>query len=109
MRKADMNPNSANQVWSKWTFRVEATRVPAPSFALVRENCARFGRKAFGSATQMRITHEARGRWLIDVRTEGVPVHDPAFVTFMYENWRRFFRNGFGGAATVTCTSKLEA
>ncbi len=101
-----MNPNSAHQMWSKWTFTVRTDR--APTVAQVRDNCARFGRKAFGSATQMRISHTG-SEWRIEARTEGAPVHAPDFVTFMYMSWRRFLRHGFGHVSTVTCDSTLEA
>jgi hypothetical protein len=101
-----MNPNSTNQIWSKWTFTVHPQKLV--DFATVKQNCARFGRQAFGSVSQMRITQNLQD-WVIEIRTEGVPVHEPAFVTYMYENWCKFFYNGFGVLSTVACSSKLEA
>lgn len=50
-----MNPNSAHQVWSRWTFTVTPGRSIARPVANVRDNCARFGRKAFGAASEMRV------------------------------------------------------
>lgn len=104
-----MNPNSANQVWSRWTFIVRPDVTARPVFADVRANCARFGRKAFGSATEMRVEQRADRTWLIDVRTEGAPIQDDAYVADMVKSWKRFFRGGFGVMASVTATTKLEA
>ncbi len=104
-----MNPNSANQVWSRWTFTVTPSpRVVVLPFAQVRENCARFGRKAFGSASEMHVRQYAES-WIIDVRTEGAPVQDLEYVSYMIANWKRFLRNGFGGSARITVLTRLEA
>lgn len=103
-----MNPNSQNQRWSRWTFTVEPARRGLWPMADVTANCARFGRKAFGSASQMRIT-QIGSTWTIDVRTEGHPVHDVVFVESMTRNWRRFFESGFGVGTMVRCETKLEA
>ena len=103
-----MNPNSAHQTWSKWTFRVTPGRTVVRSFDQVKENCARFGRKAFGSVAQMRVTLLPLG-YLVEVRAEGHPVHDPAYVDYMAAQWRRFFDSGFGAGTVVVCETKLEA
>ena len=82
-------------------------RVMQRNFAEIKTNCARFGRKAFGSASEMRVT---QGKVLtVEVRTEGHPVHDIAYVTWMTEQWKKFFVSGFGVGTTVKCTTKLEA
>jgi hypothetical protein len=101
-----MNPNSTHQLWSQWTFTVDTRRTP--TLALVRENCARFGRKTFGSASQMRIT-QVGATWRIEVRTEGVPVHDPAFVATMHAQWARFLVAGFGPDARIAADARLLA
>jgi len=103
-----MNPNSQNQRWSKWVWFVVPGTIKARPFAVVRENCARFGRAIFGSASQMRIRHTRRG-YIIEVMTEGHPVHDPAYVKFMGENWSRFFTEGFGNGTTTKMSAKLMA
>jgi hypothetical protein len=107
-----MNPNSAHQMWSRWTFTVVARR--PRTIKDISANVARFGRKAFGSATAMRarpLVSDARGAvaWEFDIRTEGHPVHDVAYVTWMTAQWRRFFLEGFGVGTTVTCETRLEA
>jgi len=98
-----MNPNSAHQIWSQWHYTVAAVR--EPSLTLVRDNCARFGRRAFGSAAQMRV----QPAWTIAILAEGVPVWDAAFVTWMHARWRRFLSNGFGADAVITSTARLMA
>lgn len=103
-----MNMNSAHQLWSKWTFTVTPGRAARP-FEEVRTNCARFGRKAFGAASEMRVTKGALTSWVVDVRTEGHPVHDLRYVEWMTAQWRRFFVNGFGVGTVVVCATKLEA
>ena len=108
-----MNPNSQNQRWSKWVFFVEPGRIFRRAWTDVESNCARFGRKAFGSASQMRVRHQQRiGRssgYLIEVLTEGSPVHDPQFQNYMRENWQRFFQQGFGPNTRMRMTAKLMA
>lgn len=104
-----MNPNSAHQIWSRWTFTVVPGRSIARPWAQVHANCARFGRQAFGAASEMRITSHGGRQWTIDVRTEGHPVHDAAYVDWMTAQWRRFFVEGFGVGTSVTCVTKFEA
>lgn len=107
-----MDPNSTHQRWSRWT----ATVTPDPSrkgwtFLDVRENCARFYRKAFGSATELNLVGSdvPGARWTIDCRTEGHPAHDPAYVAYLTDQLRKFFVAGFGPQTEVTFDVRLEA
>jgi hypothetical protein len=106
-----MDPNSQNQLWSRWTATVVPSTRTTPSFALVRENCARFYRKAFGSATELQLVGSdvPGATWTIDCRTEGHPAHDPTYVAYMTENLRRFLCVGFGQQSKVTFDVKIEA
>ena len=108
-----MNPNSRNQLWSFWEYRVYPDGTRRPPFALVKVNCARFGRLLFGSASEMRITEatDEYGRlyWEVAVRTEGHPVHDPAYTEWAHAQWTTFFRSGFGPTCEVRCHARLEA
>ena len=104
-----MNPNSVHQVWSRWTATVKPDAGRADlSEALVRENCARFYRKAFGSVTELNVT-ESRTHWVIDCRTEGHPAHDPTYVAYMTRQLQAFLVNGFGPRADVHVAVTLEA
>lgn len=107
-----MNPNSANQRWSLWQYRV-TDMTQRPMYAMVRENCKRFGRLMFGSASEMRVVHATDGfgvpYWEITVRSEGHPVHDPQYTERMHSQWRKFLTNGFGDASTIHCHARLEA
>jgi len=103
-----MNPNSANQIWSKWSFHVRPEiRVGLP-FEDVRSNVARFFRKAFGSASIMHIQQEPDG-YLIEVITEGQPVHDPNFQRYIERSCAIFFQYGFGWNTETEMTAKLLA
>lgn len=124
-----MNPNSANQWWSKWTFIVFPQRPHAQHLEEVTTNCARFGRKAFGGATEMRVREVeqlppdirhlvSRGItrrrllknvWIVEVRTEGESTIDQQYVTSMGRQWTRFFREGFGQQTQVEVKVKHEA
>lgn len=103
-----MDPNSQNQRWSKWTITVTGGK--HPSFAQVKVNAARFGRKVFGSPSQMRI-HEfpAGPRWEIEVLTEGHPAHEPLYVESVRQLWIRWGIEGFGLGAQVTVEARLVA
>lgn len=108
-----MNPNSAHQRWSFWQYRVYPAWNHRPDRATVQANCARFGRRAFGSASAMRIVcrTDATGRlyWELSIRTEGHPVQDPLYSEWMHLQWRRFLANGFGPTAEIHCHARLEA
>lgn len=108
-----MDTNSRNQTWSFWSYRIYPAQTSRPPYPMVKENCARFGRLLFGSATEMRLrcaTDEAgRLYWEMAVRSEGHPVHDPMYAEWMHDQWRKFFRNGFGATCDVQCHARLEA
>jgi hypothetical protein len=106
-----MDPNSVHQIWSFWLYRIYPEKQPA--FALVRDNCARFGRLIFGSATEMKVI-EAIDRkgypyFEIAIRAEGHPVHESAYTDWMHLQWDKFFRNGFGQECIVNSHAHLEA
>ena len=103
-----MNPNSQHQMWSKWTWQVRPGRLLRRSYAEVQTNCARFGRKAFGAASQMRI-HQTRDGWAVECLTEGHPVNDESFRSYMAECWETFFIRGFGIGTVVKMTVQRMA
>lgn len=109
-----MNPNSQNQLWSKWVFTVtpgDRRRADLP-FAEMKKNCARFGRDMFKSSSEMKIdrSQDDKGTfWTVSVITEGHPVHDPEYVTRMAATWAKFFRAGFGAGTHTHCDAKLLA
>jgi hypothetical protein len=75
----------------------------------VHVNTARFLRKAFGAASEARIAKQTGGEWVVEVRSEGHPVHDPTYVNFISTALLQFFIVGFGIGTTVAVTAKLEA
>lgn len=108
-----MDPNSRNQRWSLWQYRVYPDAQHRPDFARVKANAARFGRLVFGSASEMRVvcaTDDAgRLYWEITVRSEGHPVHDALYVEWMHRQWRSFLRTGFGTSSEICAHARLEA
>jgi hypothetical protein len=108
-----MDPNSANQRWSFWQYRIYPDRTKRPEFPTIKENCARFARTVFGQASEMRVVvatdQHARLYVEVSVRTEGHPVHEAPYVTYMHEQWDRFLRNGFGPTCEIQSHAHLEA
>jgi hypothetical protein len=103
-----MNPNSQNQMWSKWTMTVTPGVVRNRPFENVRENIARFMRKGFGSGSEMRLTRNGQN-YVVEVRTEGHPAHDPGYVSYMTTNIHTFFVAGFGLGTVCKTEVKVEA
>lgn len=107
-----MDPNSQHQVWSLWEYRAYPDGSKRPDLALVKRNCARFGRVLFGRASEMSIREafdERRRFWEIKVLTEGHPVHEPRYTEWVHAQWRRFLAAGFGATCEVRCHARLEA
>ena len=102
------NPNSQNLRWSKWVWFVAPSRQIVRSFAEVQANCARFGAKFFGHASQMRVRQTTRG-YIIEVLTEGHPVHDKTYTQYVSDVWQKFFDFGFGLGTNVKMSAKLMA
>ena len=53
-----MNPNSGNQLWSRWTSQIRVEGKPAhdPAFQqYIKDNVARFMRHGFGSTASMKM------------------------------------------------------
>jgi len=101
--------NSQHQLWSRWTAVITPDPTRArPSHEDVRDNCARFYRKAFGSATALSLTSTPT-TWTVDCRTEGHPAHDRAYRAWMTGQLRRFLLNGFGAQAAIELTVTVEA
>jgi hypothetical protein len=107
-----MNPNSANQMWSKWTITIVPGKKIHRSYEEVKLNAARFIRQGFGSTTQVNIDEKLVNSvttYGIMIRTERHPVHDPEFVAHCKKAFLDFFTVGFGVGTKVTTEVKLEA
>lgn len=105
-----MNLNSRNQRWSRWAFEITPGGIKRPTFPDVKANAARFGRKCFGSATQMHIASYSDGLVRIMVRSEGHNVHEPTYVAWVTAQWARWALNGWGAGTALRCIdAKLEA
>ena len=104
-----MNPNSKNQLWSKWTWTVYPGRKVALPFEPLKQVIAKFTRGHFGSASQMRIT-EKLDHYIIELLTEGKPAHDYVFVDQITARFQSFFKHQFGpGTQTSLSGPRLMA
>lgn len=102
-----MNPNSAHQTWALYVYEVRGA-TKGQRFDDVLTNCLRFGRKAFGSAAQLRVIQYERC-WEVRILAEGYPVDDAAFTTWMHRQWEYFFKHGFGPSCVVKASARLMA
>jgi hypothetical protein len=103
-----MDPNSANQTWSKWTIVVRPGLVVHRSLENVRANVGPFFLKAFGSTTTCKMRQTGRV-FVFELLTEGKPVQDEEFVKFCKGQMERFFVNGFGPGTTLGIDVRLAA
>lgn len=103
------DPNSQNQLWSKWTIVVRPHLPLAPTFATVKGNVARFVRKGFGTGGMMRIRQFPKA-WVVEVLVDAQR-HPDDKKTFEYfgRSFDEFFKNGFGPNTQVTTKARLMA
>lgn len=88
------DPNSQNQLWSKWLFQVIETGRQVPK-ADVQYNAARWLRMGFGSVGRVRVYGVPRG-WRIEALVEGAPAHDPGYRENVRLEFIRFVEQGWG-------------
>lgn len=101
--------NSAHQRWSRWTWLVYPGRKVALPFEPIKLVLASYVRSQWGRAGQMRIVQQL-DHYLIQVRIEGPPVHDPAYVTAKAAEFEAFYTRQFGvGTRVVLSEAKMEA
>jgi hypothetical protein len=114
---AGMDPNSAHQLWSRWTFRIEsAKRVP---LADIKPNFARWLRMGFGTAGRARVSEKletipgpfARVGHIIalECEIEGKPAHDPGYIRSVEKGFDRFVDQGWGVTANRSVRVKIMA
>lgn len=93
-----MDPNSQNQLWSRWTFDIHegGRRVPSKD---VEYNIARWLTAGFGSVGRVRVLSKRFG-WRVQVDVEGKPAHDPAYVERVRQQFaEHFVGKGWGSVA----------
>lgn len=97
-----MDPNSANQLWSMWTFTIrEAGR--RVSRAEFEHNMVRWIRMGFKHG-RCKVTQRPLG-WKVEVLVEGVQANDPAYVASVKKGFADFVRKGWslGAWGKVEC------
>ena len=103
-----MDPNSRNQRWSAWVFDIREYGRHVPKNT-VEYNAARYFRAGFGSVSQFRVRQRPTG-WRLELRTEGSPAHDPAYVESVRKDFAlKFLAAGWGGLASFKMSVKILA
>lgn len=103
-----MDPNSANQMWSEWEFQVFDGGKIVPRTA-VDENIARWFVSGFGHAGAREVKRTVTG-WLVKLRIEGVPAHDPGYLKAVQDQFQqRFVEPGWGPYAWSTVRVRVLA
>lgn len=97
-----MNPNSQNQLWSKWTFTVVGRPV---AILDLRTASLAWLRKVFGSHGRARVRMTG-SKVIIEAQIEGAPAQDPEFVKSVRQRFSRFVFDGFG--RTAMCNVKVK-
>ena len=99
----NLDPNSAHQLWSHWTFTVLATHhIPLNE---VKINAARWLKRVFRAVGRGRVTESVGGtsvanRYVIECEVEGPPANDPGFVAAIRLEFLKFVEMGWGPLAS---------
>ena len=105
-----MDPNSQHQMWSRWVFGVLAS-TKHPDRLVCVDNFRRWCRMGFQSSVGRARCDLRRAYYRFVLEIEGPPVHDPAFVESVRQQFvERFMAPGFGpGARLLRFRTKLLA
>ncbi len=106
------NPNSQNQLWSKWEFGIEASPRRLPKKSDVEDNARRYFAAGFGTAGKLAVkllrtptdaTLLRRATYYyITVMIEGPPAHDPGYREYVRRDFtKKFVEAGFGQTARL--------
>lgn len=116
-----MDPNSAHQLWSRWTLTVEELgRTVGPKE--MAANIPKWLTAVFGSVGRARFNRHTASMplsagsvgvrftvWEVTVEIEGKPAHDPAFVGFVEREWAKVIEKGWGRTAVPGVSVKILA
>lgn len=92
-----MQVNSANQIWSRWTFGVQASPDKLPLLRECKKNFAGWCKMGFGSAGRARIFKPSVLEYVFEVEVEGPPANDPQYKTHIKREFIGYFMfKGFG-------------
>jgi hypothetical protein len=105
------DPNSENQIWSKWDFFIsELGR--GVSKKEVDYNISRWFLKGFGDVGIYSIKREVFGSctgWHIKLIIEGAPAHDPNYTSSVRKQFNKFVELGWGNLALGNVKAKILA
>lgn len=99
----EMQPNSAHQLWSRWTFGVEADPRKLPSFHECVDNFRAWVKIGFqSSAGRARLIQPSPTAYVFQVEIEGPPATDPEFREHVKRQFiAHFMFAGFGFSASL--------
>lgn len=104
------NPNSANQLWSRWTFRIKPGRPVPSSSREIRENVSPLLAKIFGSVSSVRVQPDLTTKeWVVDLLTEGAPIHEKEYREYVRKLLLRLFQDGFGVTTSIAVQARVVA
>ena len=93
-----MDPNSAGQLWSRWTFTIFDVG-KHPPLKDVEYNALRWLRKGFGSVGHANVIEKIKS-WEIVAEVEGAPAHDPIYQKAIRQQFQKtFVEKGWGPLA----------
>lgn len=96
-----INPNSQNQMWSRWNFGVQADLNKMPSLRECEANAKIYFRKLFGSVGRGRVLRHGN-YYAFQVEVEKGGAHDPDYQTAVKKDFiGNFMFKGFGYSARL--------
>lgn len=103
-----MDPNSAHQLWSQWTFQIWDNG-KHPPFEEVKDNARRWLRQGVGSVGRVRIEENVR-TWTIIAQIEGADANDPTYVLSVRNHFQKnFVAQGWGPLAVGEVSVEILA
>jgi hypothetical protein len=97
------NPNSKHQLWSRWTFGVQADPSKLPAMQECAENFRRWAKAGFqSSAGRGRVDQPDVLTYVFQVEIEGPPATDPEFREHVKRQFiAHFMFPGFGFSSSL--------
>ena len=107
-----IDPNSAHQLWARYTFKVYGGRVVDDREA--RLNITRWLRCMFGSVGRVRFLTTIEGPFgtvvfTTELEAEGKPAHDPTYAKYVRGEWDKLVEKGWGRTAISVTHIKVLA
>lgn len=100
------DPNSQNQLWSKWTFKIFDGGKILPEQEVFK-NLHAWLIKGFGTAGRFKLERDLWG-WKAVVEIEGPPANDKEYIRHVKTQFQKnFVEQGWGNFAVGTVAVKI--